>query len=92
LEWEKLLRNAVHDGKIKELYLRKIPVLKNCENWKNVEPLGYVDHKGKYAIYKGMLVKLKDNLFFVNEKTIAALSQYINWKKTNKITVYTDEQ
>lgn len=88
MEWEKLLRNSVQDGKIKELYLRKIPVLKNCENWKNVEPLGYVDHKGKYAHYKGMLVKLKDSIYFVNEKTIEALDKYINWQKSKKISVY----
>lgn len=90
VEWDKLLRNSVQEGRIKELHLRKIPVLKNCENWKNVEPLGYVDYRGKFTQYKGMLVMLKDRIYFVTDKTMDALSGYIDWKMKTKIDVYTE--
>ncbi len=87
MEWEKLLRNAVNDGKIRELHLRKIPVLKNCDNWNNIEVLGYVDAQLKYTHYKGILVKYQERIFFVTSKTMEALSAYINWNVKNKIQV-----
>lgn len=90
MEWEKLLRNAVKDGAIRELHLRKIPVLKNCDNWNNVEPLGYVDAEMKYSHYKGILVKYQDRLFFVTSKTMEALSEFIHWKITKRIRVTQD--
>ncbi len=90
MEWERLLRNAVKDGQIRELYLRKIPVLKNCDNWNNIEPLGYIDAPLKYTHYKGVLVKYQDRIFFVTSKTMEALSEYIKWNIKNKIKVVQD--
>ena len=40
MEWQKILADSVQDGKIKELHLKKIPVLKTCDNWREVEPIG----------------------------------------------------
>ena len=37
MEWEKILADSVRDGVIKELHLRKLPVLKTVDNWKKVE-------------------------------------------------------
>ena len=31
MEWENILKDAVHDGTIRELYLKKIPVLKTMD-------------------------------------------------------------
>ncbi len=90
MEWEKILADSVTDGKLKELHLKKIPVLKTCNNWREVEPVGWVDHQMKFSYYKGGLVKLKGNIYFVPEKTINALSEYINWKFPVTISVYKD--
>jgi hypothetical protein len=85
MNWERVLRNAVQDGQIKEAYLGKLPVLKNCENWNKAEPLGYVDHQMKYTHYKGILVKLNDRLFFVSDKTLEAINSFFKWNITKRI-------
>jgi hypothetical protein len=90
MEWERLLRNAVKDGKIRELHLRKIPVLRNCDNWTNVEPLGFVDAQLKYTHYKGILVKYQERIFFVTSKTMDALSPFVEWKIKRKLKVIQD--
>ncbi|MBN1501099.1 MAG: hypothetical protein JW982_13140 [Spirochaetes bacterium] len=87
MEWEKVLRNSVKDGVIAELHLKKIPVLKNCENWKMVEPIGYVDHQMKFSHYKGLLVLHQDRIYFVSSSTINALSEFIKWDIKKRITV-----
>jgi len=81
MEWESILADAVQNGKIRELHLSKIPVLKL---------LGWVDHQLKYTHYRGALVKLNEKLFFVRESTIKALQQYMNWKAKNLIQVIKD--
>jgi hypothetical protein len=90
MEWETILSDAVQNGKIRELHLSKIPVLKTTTNWKRVELLGWVDHQLKYTHYRGALVKLNDKLFFVKENTVQALQQYVNWKTKNMIQVIKD--
>nr|HPO46242.1 hypothetical protein [Spirochaetota bacterium] len=64
MEWERILADSVTDGRLKELHLKKIPVLKTCNNWREVEPVGWVDHQMKFSYYKGGLVKLKGNIYF----------------------------
>lgn len=90
MEWERILADAVKDGQIRELHLRKIPVLKTTTNWKKVELVGWVDHQMKYSHYKGGLVKLNDNLYFVQEKTIKALQEFMDWNFPRKIIVRTN--
>jgi hypothetical protein len=90
MEWEKILVDSVKDGTIKELYLRKLPVLKTVDNWKRVELVGWVDHKMKYTYYKGGLVKLNGKLYFVEDKTIKALEEFMKWNFPRKIVVLKD--
>ncbi|MDY6933465.1 MAG: hypothetical protein SVZ03_04485 [Spirochaetota bacterium] len=90
MEWENLLSDTIVDGKIRELYLKKIPVLRTCNNWKEVEPIGWVDHKMSLSHYKGGLVRLGDKIFFVKDITINALSAYMEWKFPQKIEVTED--
>jgi hypothetical protein len=90
MEWDSILDDAVQDGTIRELYLKKIPVLINCDNWKKVEPIGWVDHKTNLAYYKGGLVRLKGKIYFLSDKTIDALSEFISIKFKSKINVVTD--
>ncbi len=87
MEWEIILADAVKNGMIRELHLRKLPMLKTTANWKGVEMLGWVDHQMKYTHYKGALMKLNDKLYFVRESTINALKPYIKWKTITKIKV-----
>jgi hypothetical protein len=87
MEWEKILADSVQNGTIKELYLRKLPLLKTVDNWKRVELVGSVDHQMKYTHYKGGLVRLNGKLYFVQEKTITALREFMKWDFPAKITV-----
>jgi hypothetical protein len=90
MEWEKILVDSVIDGTIKELYLRKLPVLRTVDNWKRVELIGLVDHQMKYTYYKGGLVKLNGKLYFVQDKTIKALEEFMQWNFPRKIVVLKD--
>ena len=90
MEWEKILVDSVKDGTIKELYLRKLPVLRTVDNWKRVELIGLVDHQMKYTYYKGGLVKLNGKLYFVQDKTIKALEEFMKWNFPKKIVVLKD--
>lgn len=90
MEWEKILVDSIVDGTIRELYLKKIPMLKTCDNWREVEPLGWIDYPMKFSHYKGSLVKLRGRIYFVPEKTINALSEFINWKFPRQIQVVKD--
>ena len=90
MEWESLLADAVKDGQIRELHLRKLPVLRTTTNWKKVDLVGWIDHKMKYTHYKGGLVKLNNKLYFVQDKTINALSEFMEWKFPIKISVLKD--
>jgi len=90
MEREKILVDSVKDGVIKELYLRKLPVLKQVENWRKVELVGWIDHQMKHTYYKGGLVKLNGKLYFVQDKTIKALQEFMNWNFPVKIKVTTD--
>lgn len=90
MEWERILSDAVKDGQIKELYLRKLPVLKTTTNWKKIELVGWIDHQMKYTHYKGGLIRLNGKLYFVQDKTIQALQQYMDWDFPRKIVVMKD--
>jgi hypothetical protein len=61
--------------------------LKTTDNWKKVELVGWVDHQMKYTHYKGGLVKLNGKLYFVQDKTIKALQEFMNWNFPTKIKV-----
>jgi len=87
MEWERILSDAVKDGQIKELHLRKLPILKTTTNWKKVQLIGWVDHQMKYTYYKGGLVKVNDKLYFVQDKTIKALQEFMDWNFPKKIFV-----
>lgn len=87
MEWERVLRDSVQDGKIKELHLRHVPVLKTAENWNDVKEIGLIDHKTRFAHYKGILVKYGDRVFYVPESRMQALAPYRNWNTKVKLKV-----
>lgn len=90
MEWERILADSVKDGVMKELHLRKLPVLKQVDNWRKVELVGWIDHQMKHTYYKGGLVKLNGKLYFVQDKTIKALQEFMNWNFPVKIRVTAD--
>ena len=92
MEWETVLRDTVKDGKIRELHLSKIPVLKTCDNWKKVKPIGWVDHKMMHSHYKGGLVKFNGKIYFVREMTLNAINRYIEFKFSQLIEVIEEEK
>jgi len=87
MEWERILRDSVQDGTIRELHLRHVPVLKTCENWNDVKEIGLVDHRTKYAHYKGILVKYGERLFYVPEARMQTLAPFRSWKTKVHIKV-----
>lgn len=87
MDWEHVLTNSVKNGSIRALYLSKIPVLKNCDNWRLVEPLGLIDYSTKHAHYKGALVHYKSNIYFVPEKIWMAVNEFLSTKIHKNITV-----
>jgi hypothetical protein len=90
MDWQIVLADSVQDGKIRELHLRKIPRLKNCYDWNEVEPVGWIDHQMKHAHFKGGLVKLNGKIYFVTDSTINAISEFVKIKFPNKIVVVSD--
>ena len=87
MKWESVLRDAVKDGKIKAVHLKNIPVLKNCEDWKIVKVLGWLDYPAKSVHYRGVLVHLNGNIFFVKQPTFDAVREFLNASHISKIEV-----
>ena len=90
MEWESILSDSVNDGSIKELHLSKIPLLKTCNNWRDVEPIGSIDHEMKFVHYKGGLVRLNGKIYFVPDKTISVIRRFIKFKFPQSIKVIKD--
>ncbi len=90
MEWETILSDTVKDGKIRELHLSRIPVLKTCNNWKNVKPIGWIDHEMTHSHYKGGLVKFNEKIYFVKESTFNAINQYIKFRFLQLIEVISE--
>ncbi|MDH5717606.1 MAG: hypothetical protein OEZ22_08195 [Spirochaetia bacterium] len=91
MDWQTVLSKAIEDGKIRELYLYKIPVLKTCDNWSLVKEIGKVSFKGKHANYNGALVRYAESLYFVPEARIEALAPYRKWNLKTNIEVISEE-
>ncbi len=90
MDWESVLQDVINTGTIRELFLKRIPVLKTCDDWKRVEPVGWVEHKTNLVFYKGAIVKLRGNMYFVSDKTFDALSEFINFRFNKRIQVIMD--
>ncbi len=87
MSWDHVIRDSVKDNSIREIHLKKVPSLKTCDDWKKVVEVGLIDHKTKYAHYKGALVKLGENIYFVDEKVLDAIAPFRPWKFGQKIKV-----
>ena len=87
LPWEKMLCDSVKDGAIRKTHLRKIPVLKNCDDWRSVNVLGSVSYETKTVCFKGVMVRRNGNIYFVKEKTWVAVSEFLDVKKIEPLRV-----
>jgi hypothetical protein len=87
-----IIQKLLDKGVMWEGHLKALPLLKNCENWMKVKPIGRVDHKLKYSHYKGAIVSYGGKLYFLTEATIDALSPYISWKFPGKIRIISTDE
>jgi len=87
MSWDFVLKDAIKDNAIRELHLKKVPTLKTCDDWTKVSEVGLIDHKTKYAHYKGAIVKLGEKVYFVDEKVLDAISPFRPWNFKQKIKV-----
>jgi hypothetical protein len=87
MDWDNVLRDSVRDGKIKAVHLMKLPVLKTCDNWKLVEVLGWIDYQAKTSYYKGVIVRLKGNLYFVKQSAFDAVKGYLGIGHVSRIEI-----
>ena len=87
MNWEHILKDCIKDGEIRELHLRNLSVLKNCQNWNKVKEIGTVDHKTKYDHYNGLLVRLASSLYYLPYERAEALKPFRSWNTKNKIKV-----
>jgi len=92
MEWEKILKDSVKDNAIRELHLRHVPVLKTCENWNDVKEIGIVDHRTKFAHYKGLLVRYGERIYYVPEARMEALAPFRAWNTKVHIKVTDPEK
>ena len=83
-EW---ITQILSKGKLPEKRLTLLPVLKTCDNWKKVLPLGLVDHHTRLVSYEGALVELDGRLYFVRRQTIAALRKARKWDFPRVISI-----
>ncbi|MCB1325717.1 MAG: hypothetical protein H7A21_13670 [Spirochaetales bacterium] len=92
MQWERILRDAVNEGEIRELHLRHVPTLKTCENWNDVKEIGLINHRTKYAHYHGIIVKYGERIFYVPEERMQALAPYRQWKTKKSLKVTEPEK
>ncbi|HEY1405429.1 MAG TPA: hypothetical protein VF857_02360 [Spirochaetota bacterium] len=87
MDWEKILRDSVQNGSIKAVHLSRVPILKNCPNWREIEIVGTVFHEAANLTYRGVLVKLKGNLYFVQQGVFDAVQNFLKVKSIPRIMV-----
>lgn len=92
MDWETIFTRQLNEGKIRELYLYKIPVLKTVDNWGAVKEVGRVDFKGKHTDYHGAIVKYAEKFYFVTDARIEALAPYRKWDLKTKLKVITEAE
>jgi hypothetical protein len=89
-EWESVLKDVAGGGSIRAAYLRKIPHLKTCDNWKDVTFLGRVSLTLPYAVYDGGLVKLADRIYYINSRQIEVVRRFAHFRNLDKSIAVTE--
>jgi hypothetical protein len=82
-----ILQDALKRGAISERKLKTLSVLKTCDNWKKVVPIGLIDHRTVLTTYQGVLVELDKRVYFVRKETMIALKGQITWRVTRQIRI-----
>ena len=65
-EW---IAYILKNGSLPEARLTLLPILKTCDDWKKVLPLGLVDYRTLLAAYEGALVELDGKLYIFAQNT-----------------------
>ncbi|MDH5717553.1 MAG: hypothetical protein OEZ22_07925 [Spirochaetia bacterium] len=92
MDLQKLVTDGLEHNRIRELYLYKVPMIKNVEDWTKVQELGKIYFKGKHATFNGGLVKYGNNIYFISDTLIVSLTKYRKWKFSKEIQVVPEEE
>ena len=87
MDFNKFNVDVIKNNEIKEVHLKRMPALKTCDNWKEVQEVGLIDHKTRLMHYKGAIVKLKNNYYFVASERIDAVGVYRGWNFSTTLKV-----
>ncbi len=82
-----IIQDALKHGSISERKLKTLSILKTCDNWKKVTPIGLIDHRTVLTSYQGILVELDKRAYFVRRETMLALKGEIRWNITRQIRI-----
>ena len=91
MDWQVLLERSLEQDCIRELYLYQIPVLKTCGNWASVQEIGKIEFAGKHANYNGGLVRYGNQIYFITDASISALSVFRKWSFKKRLNVITEK-
>jgi len=75
-EWLKFITKK---KSISEKKLKILPVIKTCDNWKKVIPLGLVEHSTGLSTYKGGVIEYNDKIYFMRKETMFILQNEIKF-------------
>ena len=84
---DEILSVARKSGTISERQLTILPLLKNCDNWTRVKPVGRLRHRTLLAAYDGFLVELGGRAWFVRRETVAALGSALDWSAVPELCI-----
>ncbi len=84
-EWHDFI---IKKKSISEEKLKMLPVIKTCDNWKKVLPLGLVSHSTGLSTYKGGVIEYGNKIYFMRKETMIALQKELkfNFPAILKIT------
>lgn len=86
------LARHIEEGVVRELYLYKIPVLKNCDNWGSVKEVGKIEFRGKHSDYRGAIVQYANSYYFLPNARIDALSPFRKWNFKKTLRVLSEDE
>lgn len=72
--------------------LKALPVLRTCNNWNKVIPLGLINYRTPLTSFEGALMLYNDELYFVKKQTLQALQKVKKFKFGKVIKVLTSEK
>ncbi|MDH5719954.1 MAG: hypothetical protein OEZ13_04950 [Spirochaetia bacterium] len=89
---QKLVEDGLEKNRIRELYLYKVPTIRNVDDWTKVKEVGKIYFKGKHSTYNGGLIQYGNKYFFITDTVIVSLTKFRKWKFPTEIQVVPEEE